>query len=198
MGKICAIVLAAGESLRMGIPKMLLPFDGDTMIGKVLNCIEQSEVDEKILVLGANRELISDAVRDHKLITCINYNYKEGMLSSVIAGIGAVPAGIEAVIVFQGDQPLINAATINLIINTFRKCGNGIVVPVVNCKRGHPLLISSRYFDIIKGLDKNIGLRSLLELYSDDIFEVSSNDKGVLIDFDTQQEYKEFIRRRNI
>jgi molybdenum cofactor cytidylyltransferase len=198
MGKICAIVLAAGESLRMGIPKMLLPFEGDTMIGKVLNSIEQSEVDERILVLGANREIISDAVRDHELITCINYNYKDGMLSSVVAGIGAVPAGIEAVIVFQGDQPLITAETINLIINTFRKCGKGIVVPVVSCKRGHPLLISSGYFDIIRDLDKNVGLRSLLELYSDDIFEVRSDDKGVLIDFDTPQEYREFIGRRNI
>ena len=112
------------------------------------------------------------------------------MLSSVQCGFKNLPADLDAVLVFPGDQPFIEPEVINLVIRSFRETGKGIVIPVYGNRRGHPMLIGNRYRDVIGNLDDTAGLRSLAELYKEDLFEVKTNSPGILKDFDTEEDYQ--------
>lgn len=193
--KIWAIILAAGESKRMGFAKMLLPFRGKTMLGTVIDIVINSGVDNTLVVLGKENEKISEIVKKFPVKYCYNYNYKEGMLSSVQSGFRNLPADFQAVLVFQGDQPLINPATGSRLIEAYRASEKGILVPVFGKKRGHPLLLDRKYKDEIEKVDPEKGLRSLVENYSGDVLEVETDDQGILRDFDTFEEYKREINK---
>jgi molybdenum cofactor cytidylyltransferase len=111
------------------------------------------------------------------------------MLSSVQCGLKRIADRAEVVLIFPGDQPLIEPFVINRIIAAYRQTGKGIVVPVHKRKRGHPLLIDQRYIEVVKGLGKNEVLSSLLRCYKDDLYEVETNSPGILKDFDTKEDY---------
>src|SRR5450759_5196415 len=113
MGEIWAVILAAGESKRMGSPKMLLPFNGSTMIECVIANVAKSDVDKIIVVLGAERKALIQLADKLHIEYCYNENYKKGMLSSVQCGLKNMPSVCKASLVFQGDQPLITSNMIN-------------------------------------------------------------------------------------
>jgi molybdenum cofactor cytidylyltransferase len=189
MGEIYAIILAAGESKRMKVPKMLLPFNGKTMIEKTIGNVIRSEVSNTLVVLGSYWDEILGSISHLPINHCYNENYRKGMLSSVQCGLKNLPANLEAVLVFPGDQPFIGPDIINLIIKAYRESGKGIVIPLYGKKRGHPLLIDCKYRDEIYNLDEIHGLRSLSNMHQYDVFEVKTNSPGILKDFDTKEDY---------
>lgn len=189
-GAIRSIILAAGESKRMGFPKMLLEFMGKTMIETVIGNVSDSDTDDILVILGAHHDKIVDLVRKNDVKYCFNENYREGMLSSVQCGFRNLPQDTRAVLVFQGDQPYIAPSLVNRIIETYRSGGKGIVMPVFNNKRGHPLLLDIKYGPVVENLDPGDGLRAISYLYSDDVEEVETDDPGILKDFDTYDDYK--------
>ena len=189
MGEIWAIILAAGESKRMKVPKMLLPFHGKTMIEKVVENVAGSEVFRTLVVVGAFRDEILGAISHTGVSSCYNENYRNGMLSSVKCGFRNLPAPYDAVVVFPGDQPFIEPDVINSLIEAYRKTGKGIIIPVYRKKRGHPVLISSKYRDAVGSLDENEGLRSLSLMFKEDVSEVKTSSPGILKDFDTKEDY---------
>jgi molybdenum cofactor cytidylyltransferase len=195
MGGLWSIILAAGESKRMGFPKMLLTFNGRTMIENVIRNVTGSVVDNTMVVLGADKEALIELVKKSSVKYCYNDNYKEGMLSSVKCGFRNLPSDFEAVLVFQGDQPMITPKVINTVIEAYRLSGKGIVIPVYEKKRGHPLLINRKYRNKIEKLDIHEGLRSLAYQFSDDVLEVETDDSGILRDFDTYEDYKKEINQ---
>jgi molybdenum cofactor cytidylyltransferase len=189
MGEIVALILAGGESRRMNSPKMLLPFDGKTIIEKVIENVTASKVNRTVVVLGGFKDKIIDVIVKYPVIFCYNKNYKQGMLSSVRCGFGSMPDGYEAVMVFLGDQPMIPPEVTNDIIAAYKKTGKGIVIPVCNSKRGHPLLISSRYKDEIEKLDEKEGLRLLALKFPEYVLEVETNTTSIFRDIDTPEDY---------
>jgi CTP:molybdopterin cytidylyltransferase MocA len=189
MSGIWAIVLAAGESKRMKVPKMLLPFNGMTMIEKVIENVIRSEVFRTLVVLGSYRDEILGSISHLPINHCYNVNYSKGMLSSVQCGFKNLPLNFDAVLVFPGDQPFIEPDVINLIINAYRETGKGIVIPVYRNKRGHPILIDSKYRDEIYTLEENESLRSLSDMHQKDVFELRTNSPGILKDIDTKEDY---------
>lgn len=190
MGGIWSIILAAGESKRMGFPKMLLQINGKTMIENVIDHVAESESNDILVVLGANSEELTGIIENYDIRYCYNANYSKGMLSSVQCGFKNLPSVFEAAMVFQGDQPLISPLSINSVIHSYRSTGRGIVIPVYKGKRGHPLLLDRKYRDEIDNLDPGEGLRSISYTNRDDVFEVNTDDPGILRDFDTYDEYK--------
>jgi molybdenum cofactor cytidylyltransferase len=196
MGGLWAIILAAGESKRMGFQKMLLLFNSKTMIENVIMNVTGSAVDNTLVVLGSGKEDLIELIEKYDVSYCFNDNYKEGMLSSVKCGFKNVPSDFEAILVFQGDQPLIPPSVVNMMIEAYRSTGKGIVIPVYDKKRGHPLLIDRKYKEEIKTLDSNEGLRSLSYKYSGDVLEVETDIPGILRDFDTYEEYKKEINQK--
>ncbi len=186
---IWAIILAAGESKRMKVPKMLLSFNGKTMIEKVIENVLGSEVFNTLVVLGSFRDEILAVLRDLPVKHCYNERYRDGMLSSVQCGIRNLPEGYDAVLIFPGDKPLIEPLVPNKIIAAYRESGKGIIIPVYLKKRGHPLLVDRKYSDSIYNLDPGKGLRSLAEGNPGDVLEVQVNSPGILKDFNTNEDY---------
>jgi molybdenum cofactor cytidylyltransferase len=196
MRDIWAIILAAGESKRMGFPKMLLSINGKSMLENVILNVIGSYIDHAIVVLGAGSELLTDITSKYSLKICLNDNYKEGMLSSVKCGFRNLPLDFEAVMIFQGDHPLITPKVINKVIEAYKNSDKGIVIPVHEKKRGHPLLINRKYIDKIDQLDNSVGLRSLAYTYPDDVLEIEINDPCILRDFDTYTDYLKVINQK--
>jgi len=197
MNEIWAIILAAGESRRMGFPKMLLAFEGKTMIENVISNVHESKVNRIMVVLGAVREPLVQVIEKSDVRYCYNDNFKDGMLSSVICGFRNLPSDYNAVMVFQGDQPLIKPAAINTVIEAYLSSGKGIVIPVHKKRRGHPILIDWKYRNEVEYLSPARGLRSLAQKFSDDVLEIETEETGILRDFDTYDEYRKEINQIN-
>jgi len=195
MSEIWAIILAAGESKRMKVPKMLLLFDGKTMIEKVIENVARSEVFRTLVVLGSYRDEILKVIGNLPVSYCYNENYKNGMLSSVQCGFSKLPERYDAAIVFPGDQPFIEPDVVNNMIDSYHKTGKGIVIPVYRKKRGHPLLVDFKYREFIENLSDNDGLHYLAERFKDDVLEVETQSPGILKDFDTKQDYLNEINK---
>lgn len=197
MPEIWAIILAAGESKRMGSPKMLLQFKGKTIIENVIENVTGSEADNTLLVLGPSGEEVLKVTGDAPVKHCYNDNYKLGMLSSVKCGLKYLPRVSGAAIIFLGDQPMIGTEIINLVIEVYRREGKGIVMPVFNSKRGHPLLIDLKYRNEIGNLKPEEGLHALARRFADDVLEVKVNTPDILKDIDTKEDYINELKQIN-
>jgi molybdenum cofactor cytidylyltransferase len=177
----------------MGRPKQLLPFANKTILETVIDRITQSTVDEILVVLGANREQIEEVTKDLPVKSVYNPRFKEGMLSSVQKGFASLPDDAEAVLIFLGDQPMVPGSVIDQIIRAYRSTKKGIVLPVYDRKRGHPVLISTKYRKDVSHLDPEIGLRELVHNHPEDILEVDLDSSSVLEDIDTPEDYKKLM-----
>jgi molybdenum cofactor cytidylyltransferase len=192
---IWAIILAAGESLRMGRPKLLLPYYGDkTIIETVVQNVVSSRADRAVVVLGGSRKRIEEKIRRFAVKRVINRKYKEGMFSSVRSGLSALPASARAAVLILADQPDVPTSVIDSLIEAFRREKKGIVLPVYRRKRGHPLLIDLKYRREIDSLSPDGGLRGLLRKHGDDILEVRVQSPAVLKDIDGPVEYERALR----
>jgi molybdenum cofactor cytidylyltransferase len=189
MNDIWGIVLAAGESSRMKAPKMLLPFGKMTIIETVIANVAASDIDQMVVVLGSWKEEILQVIEKYHVNHCFNDNYKQGMLSSVQCGLRFIPGESKCALICQGDQPMVDKAIINMLISAFNQSGKGIVVPLHEKKRGHPVIVDSRYYDEILNLKPADTLRRIMDNHPGDIEEVETTFSSVLKDIDTPDDY---------
>ena len=195
MDKVWAIVLAAGASTRMKKQKLLLPFNGKTMIETVIQNIMTVLGNNILVVLGSHREEIGEQINKLPVKTCVNEKFPDGMLSSVICGFRALPENAEAALVFLGDQPQIPAEVTRLVLKTWQHSGKGIIIPATSGKRGHPVLIETKYKTEIERLDPEKGLRQLMKKFKDDVKEIECNLPDILRDIDTPDDYYNEINK---
>jgi molybdenum cofactor cytidylyltransferase len=92
--------------------------------------------------------------------------------------------------ILLGDQPMVQTLVIDKLIDSFEKTGKGIIIPVYNTKKGHPVLIDTKYIPQINQLNPSIGLRQLMEECSEDIHELEVETNTILKDIDTIEDYK--------
>jgi molybdenum cofactor cytidylyltransferase len=189
-----AIVLAAGSSRRMGTQKLLLPYRGETIIGTVVDQILASKVDRVLVVLGADHQEVRAVLKGRDVEFCHNRNHSEGMLSSVMCGFRALPQEANAALVFLGDQPGITSEVINTVLEAYNDDIKGIVIPVHQHRRGHPLLVDLKYRKEIDRLDLEKGLRALMHHFPEDVLEVEVEEPGILIDIDTREDYSRALQ----
>ncbi len=188
-----AVILAAGESKRMGKPKLLLPFGESTIIGTVVNNTIQSKADKTLVVLGSDEDKVIEKIDDLPVKITVNTNFREGMLSSIQWGFESLPEKTRAVLVVLGDQPSISSSVINKIIDAYNQTEKGIVLPVYNKKRGHPVLIDMKYRDEVKQLSSDIGMHELIHNHAEDVLEVEVGTQRILNDIDTVEDYNKEI-----
>jgi len=193
---IWGMILAAGESKRMGKPKLLLPFGEKTIIETVIDSVIQSKLDDVLVVLGAHREKIEKKIKDFSIKIVVNPNFKNDMLSSVQCGFRALPEDVEASLVILGDQPEISSALINKIVEVYKRSKKGIVLPVYRKNRGHPVLIDMKYQGEIEDLNPDLGLRNLVYKHAEDILEVEVITPSILQDIDTIEDYNRELKSK--
>jgi molybdenum cofactor cytidylyltransferase len=184
-----AIILAAGSSRRMGTQKLLLPFGDKTMIETVIDHVLQSNVDSVMVVLGADHDKVKMVVDPLPVEICFNQSHDSGMLSSVVCGFKALPDDTGTALVVLGDQPGIPPVVTNAVLEAYNESLHGIVIPVHNQRRGHPLLVDYKYKREIERLDLEQGLRSLMHHFPQDVLEVDVSEPGILTDIDTPEDY---------
>jgi CTP:molybdopterin cytidylyltransferase MocA len=189
MNEVWAIVLAAGLSTRMGTQKLLLPFDDKTIVEKTLENILNSGIENIVVVLGANHSEIREVLNLLPVQTVINDQFKDGMHTSIIAGVKALPDDAKAVMIFLGDQPFIPPITIQNVIDAWNTSGKSIIIPLCDGKRGHPPLYDTSLRDEILNLDREVGLRSVALKFPDKICEVETFCPTIVRDIDTPEEY---------
>ncbi len=197
---ICAIVLAAGRSRRMGAQKLLLPFGSKTVIAHIVDQFTASSVDEVYVVVGCQGKQVSHELSGRSVSIVNNSNYKSGMLSSVRCGLHAISQQCRAVLVVLGDQPSVTIKLIDQMLQNFTSTEKQILVPLYNGKRGHPIMFSAAYRKEILTHYDNVGLQGLLYAHKDDIFELSVTASGVLSDMDYPQDYQRelaLLKERN-
>ncbi|MBI3733706.1 MAG: NTP transferase domain-containing protein [Chloroflexi bacterium] len=124
-------------------------------------------------------------------VVAFNARYRDGMLTSIHAGIAALAADTRAAFVVLCDQPQLKATTLAKLRAAFEASGKGIVVPSHNSRRGHPLLIDlHKYRAEVMAIDDAPGLQTILRAHADDILHVEFDDPGVLEDVDTREDYQ--------
>ncbi|MCK4750519.1 MAG: nucleotidyltransferase family protein [Bacteroidales bacterium] len=184
-----AIILAAGSSRRMGTQKLLLPFRDRTIIETVIHNVMQSGVYGIVVVIGADHEKIRTVIDPLPVEVCFNEEFESGMLSSVRCGFSSMPEDTGTALVFLGDQPGIPPEVTDTIIKAYDESLHGIVIPVYDHRRGHPLLVDMKYKREIEKLDLEKGLRSLMHHFPEDVLEVEVDEPGILVDIDTREDY---------
>jgi len=192
---IWAMILGAGESTRMGKPKLLLPFGNKTIIETIIDKVIASKADKTLVVLGADWEKVEEKIKKYSLEITVNPHFKKGMLSSVQWGFKALPENARAVLALLGDQPAVSTAIIDKIIDAYRTTRKGIVLPVYKKERGHPVLIDLKYKSEVESLSHEVGLRGLVYSHPEDIREVKVKTASILRDIDYLEDYQKELKR---
>jgi molybdenum cofactor cytidylyltransferase len=191
---IWAIILAAGESKRMGRPKMLLPLGEKTIVETVVGTALGSSVDRVLVVLGAERKRISPLLKPFPVATVYNPDFRTGMLSSVQVGFAALPEGVEAAVLLLGDQPFVSLGIIDRLCTTHAGSPGCILIPAYEGKRGHPVLIPAAFMDEIPLLSDAVGLRELIHRHEDKIVEIEMEEDTILLDIDDPEAYHAAVK----
>ena len=193
---IWAVILAAGESKRMGEAKLLLPYGEKTIIETIVETIGSSNVENTLVILGSDREKIEEKIKNSPVKIVYNRDFRSGMLSSVQCGFKALPEETRAVLVVLGDQPKISADVINKLIDAYKSTGKGIVLPVYKKERGHPVLIDVKYGEEVESLSPEVGLRGMVYNHPEDILEVEVETPSIFQDIDDESDYKRELENK--
>ena len=187
--RIAALVLAAGQSRRMGtLNKLLIEIDGVPMVRRVVEMLRQSKADPIVVVTGHQREKLTAALEGLPVTLVHNPDFAQGLSTSLKAGIAALGDEIDGALVCLGDMPRVSAAEVDRLIGAFNPVeSRGIVVPTLNGKRGNPVLWSKRFFAEMSQVAGDVGARHLIGAYPEMVAEVEMVGDGVLTDIDTPQ-----------
>jgi molybdenum cofactor cytidylyltransferase len=193
---LAGIVLAAGESRRMGQPKQLLPFGERTILERVVDTLLAAGVGEVVAVLGHLAERVRAVLGDRPVRAVINESYRQGMLSSIKYGVGAVGTEYDALLIALGDQPHIECAVVREVMRAYRAGNAGIVIPRYGEKKGHPIIISlQKYREAIVNLPEDVGLNALMQEHADDVRLLDVATEDIIRDIDVPDDYTRELAR---
>ncbi|TGE39319.1 HD domain-containing protein [Desulfosporosinus fructosivorans] len=190
---VAAVILAAGYSFRMKSFKPLLPLGSVRVVEKAVHAFQEAAIQDIRVVLGHRANELLPVLEGLKVQSVINDNYAEGMFSSVKAGVKSLSQDIDGFFLLPVDNPIIQQNTLSELYQTFSTGKFGIVYPAFHGKRGHPPLISCRYANEILDWNGKGGLKNLLEYYEVDAVNVELEDRGVLMDMDTPEDYRKML-----
>ena len=188
------LILAAGNSSRLGEPKQLLKFNGKTLLRNVVE--EAVKVSESIIVVtGSNHSQISKEIENLKVAMVENINWNEGMGSSIKIGmihlLKRIPE-VQNIIVSVCDQPFIKASVFSDLIQIQKDSQKGIVASKYSDTLGTPVLFTKKYFKELSGLSGQEGSKKMVQKFKEDIAEMNF-ERGA-IDIDTQSDYQKLIQ----
>jgi molybdenum cofactor cytidylyltransferase len=203
---ISAIIPAAGQSKRMGKPKMLLPWRNATIIEHVISVFGQAGVEDILVVTGSAQQQVEEIVSSYKKRYPVRYvhnrNYMNTeMLSSIQCGLQALKTshtyqtiGKSAVLIGLGDQPHVKERSVRLILDAYTQTEKPLVVPSYRMRRGHPWLMTDALWNEFLELSPAQTPRFFLNSHANDIHYVDVDDPSILADLDTPEEYASALK----
>jgi molybdenum cofactor cytidylyltransferase len=187
--RIGALLLAAGQSRRMGGPnKLLAELDGTPMVAHVGRRLLASQARPIIAVLGNQAEAVDAALGKLPVERVRNAEFAGGLSTSLKRGIAALPPDLDGALVCLGDMPLISGRHLDRLIAAFNPLeGRAIIVPTRRGKRGNPVLWSKQFFPEMAELAGDVGAKHLIGEHAELVAEVEMDDDAVLVDIDTPE-----------
>ena len=184
--RIAALLLAAGQSSRMGSNKLLAEVDGRLMVARVAQRLLSSHARPIVAVLGNQADRVDAALGKLPVERVRNPAFAEGLSSSLKAGLAALPEDVDGVIVCLGDMPLVAGRDLDRLIAAFNPLeGRAIIVPTRRGKRGNPVLWAKRFIPEMAELAGDVGAKHLIGEHAELVCEVEMDSDGVLVDIDT-------------
>jgi len=195
MLKISAILLGAGESKRMGVDKLSLPWGKETVFDHCLETLLKSEVKEVIVVLGPKDKRLKGLSRGRKVKAVVNPLFRKGMSTSIRRGLQTIYSNRQGILIALGDQPYLKTRTVNALIHTFGQEEKGIILPSFQGRMGHPVIFHHKYKKELLNLKGDVGGRSIIEKHPEDVRVVPVKSEGVVKDIDTWQDYVKELKK---
>lgn len=180
--RVAAVVLAAGSSSRMvGRHKVLADLDGRPLVRWAVESALASAADDVSVVVGYRADEVERVLPDE--VRCVyNAKYAEGLSSSLKAGVRALPDDVDGVLVMLGDMPFVRSSLCDALIADY--ASDRVCVPVLEGRRGNPVLWPRTFFDDILRLTGDLGARELMVQHPDVILEICVEDDGGFVDID--------------
>jgi len=193
------IILAAGASTRYGESKQLLRLKDKCMLEWALDAALNSALKRVVLVLGYAHQKILQTLGEKslhsRLLVAINSQYKKGQSISLHIGLSKVKDDYPAVMFLLGDQPMLNAATINILLERFWADDKDICVPIYRGKRKTPAIFRRRFYNQLMEIKGDTGARQLIDDNPDRVLAVEMDDPICFFDIDTRQDFEKLKKK---
>jgi len=186
---ISALLLAAGQSRRMGAFKPLLPFGGRTVIEACVDNLRAAGVGEIVVVVGHRGDEVRARLQDQSLRFAVNEVAASEMAVSIARGVAQLSDEAQDVLIALGDQPAVTPDVIRRVFETRAETGARLIVPEYEGRVGHPVLIDLAYRDELLNLDPTRGLRALFDEHRDEVRRVPVTSAYITRDMDTWADY---------
>lgn len=192
MARLTGVVLAAGQSRRLGRPKQTLPFGNTTLLGWTLRNVEASSLDEVVVVLGGAADEVEATLGPRRALIVRNDRFEEGARTSLLTGLDAAP-GADAVMLLLGDMPHVDAAVIDAIASSWRLQRPWGAVASYRGELGHPVVFSAAALPAVRAA---AGPRPVWDLVRSrpDAVERVGLDRALPRDVDTWDDYQDALR----
>ena len=193
------IVLAAGDSVRMGSPKALLPSpDGRPFVWRIIDTLREAGIVELVVVTGRDHEALVKILKESVGVPPLiarNTNPSRGQLSSLWVGMDAVVRpDTEGILVTLVDVPMTAVSTVTRVVTAWQRTRAPIVRPAVGDRHGHPVIFDRAVLDMLRAAPIDAGAKTVVRAHEHDLLNVPVDDEGCLVDVDTRDEYDRLSR----
>ena len=189
MKSCAAILLAAGQSRRMGAFKPLLPFGNKTVIECCIDYLQQGGVEMIVVVLGHRAEEVRQTLRNSPVTFALNPDPNSEMGTSIAAGVCELPPSAQATMIALSDHPAVPASVVSTLIETW-KTGARMVIPTWQNRGGHPVLVDLSFKQELLNLSSTGGLKGFLAAHREDLQRVPVDSPFIARDMDTWDDYQ--------
>ena len=192
---VSAVILAAGSSTRFvgDTPKQLTVVDGASMVRRITHAALASKASEVIVVTGYQQSRVAAEVKGLDVHTVYNRRFQQGLSTSVKTGLWAVSDRSSAVLFIPCDQPHLDTATLDLLVEAYRRGRGSVLVPAYRGRRGAPVLFDRKFFAELAAIAGDEGGRQVLLRHASEVVEVELQDEAPLHDFDTVEELEALV-----
>src|SRR5262249_12247413 len=184
VNQVTAILLAAGQSKRMGAFKPLLPFGDKTVIECCLDYLQQGGVETIVVVLGHRAGEVREKLDGRPVIFALNPDPNSQMGASIAAGVHALPMSSTATLIALVDHPAVPPEVVSTLIENWKQ-GARVIVPTWHDRGGHPVLVDLSFKPELLNLDATGGLRALFETHRNEVKRVPVDSPFIARDMDT-------------
>jgi len=188
------VIVAAGESKRLGTPKQLLPYQGDTLLNRLIANLKQATDFPVFLIVGASSEKIISAISDTTISIAHNENWREGMASSIRLGIQVAQKNIPnlaGILLVVCDQPFIAVPNIQALIKLQQNTDLPIAASYYANTLGTPALFHKTVFPDLLQLSGDVGAKNIIQQRGKEVAKLHFEEG--LVDIDTPEDYQQLL-----